>query len=141
MRALVNQWRTNSEIINTANATIFLTPAKDTHAEVTAIFEFVRDNIRYTRDVLNVETICTPLMTITRRVGDCDDKSTLLATLAEAVGYPTRFVIGSFDGTCNYSHVWVQILTDDGWIDADACEENEPLGWAPENISCLYTEH
>lgn len=134
MRALVQEWRTDPAIISQAVSVIYTTPPKDTLSEIDALHAFVRDSIRYTRDVHQVETLCTPLMTLTRRVGDCDDKATLLAALAESVGYPTRFVMGDCEGA-GYSHVWVQLLSDEGWVDADATEA-QPLGWTPE---CLAT--
>lgn len=140
MRGLVNLWRTDPGMISLAVSTIFLQPSKDSASELTAIFEYVRDHIRYTRDVLDVETLNTPPMTVARRVGDCDDKATLLATLAESVGYPSRFVMAAFHDSPGFSHVWVQLLDDSGWVDADATEENESLGWCPSGITDLYIE-
>lgn len=77
-------------------------------------------------DVLNVETLATPLVTIERRAGDCDDKATLLATLFEAVGHPTRFVMGDYEGR-GWDHVFLQVNLNGEWIDADPCMEG-PLG-------------
>lgn len=129
MRALVREWRTSPAMISAAVQLVYLHPPKDSHAEIGALFEFVRDSVRYVRDVHEVETLATPLITWQRKAGDCDDKATLLATLAESIGYPTRFALAAFDGG-DYSHVWVQIMADDGWIDADPTE-HQPLGWSP----------
>ncbi|MGV0999692.1 MAG: transglutaminase-like domain-containing protein [Fluviibacter sp.] len=135
----MNQYKTDQGILSAAIAIIFLQPEKDGFAEVNAVFEFVRDSIRYTQDVLNVETICSPWATLQRRVGDCDDKSTLLATLAECVGYPTRFVVAGYFGSKDFEHVYCQIFLNGEWVDADATER-EPLGYAPPVPSALYIE-
>jgi transglutaminase-like putative cysteine protease len=99
----------------------------------------VRDSIRYTRDVFGVETICNPLLTIQRKVGDCDDKTTLFATLAECVGYPTRFVMAGYWGSKDYEHVYCQVFANGEWLDADTTEK-QMLGYSPPNPSILYTE-
>jgi transglutaminase-like putative cysteine protease len=108
---------------------LYLVPQKFDIAECEAIFDFVRDQIRYTKDVNGVETLSTPAITLATRQGDCDDKSTLLCALFEAVGYPTRFVIASYV-TGQFEHVYVQVAVDGDWINADATE-NYPFGWCP----------
>lgn len=139
MRAMVQDWRVSPDMISQAISVIFHTGEKDEIGEVDALFCFVRDAIRYTRDVHQVETLASPVMTLDRRVGDCDDKSTLFATLCEAVGYPTRFVMAGYHGARDFEHVYVQVYTNRGWIDADTTE-SEPLGFAPANPSAYYVE-
>jgi hypothetical protein len=129
MRGLVNQFRTNLDIRQTATATIFLTPEKNQLAEAHALFELVQHGIRYTRDINGVETISTPLMTLHGRIGDCDDQVVLLATLLEAVGYPTRFVVAGYNVPGQLEHVYLQVLLDGQWIDMDPTEQH-PMGWA-----------
>ena len=129
MRALVNQYRTDLDIRQTATATIFLTPEKNQLAEAQALFDLVQHGIRYTRDINGVETISTPLMTLQGRIGDCDDQVVLLATLLEAVGYPTRFVVAGYNVPGQLEHVYLQVLLDGQWIDMDPTEQH-PMGWA-----------
>ena len=129
MRGLVNQFRTNLDIRQTATATIFLTPEKNQLAEANALFDLVRDGIRYTRDINGVETISTPLMTLQGRLGDCDDQVVLLATLLESVGYPTRFVVAGYNYSGELEHVYLQALLDGCWVDMDPTEHH-PMGWA-----------
>ena len=57
-----------------------------------AIFRFVKENMEYVNDPLAYEYIKSPKETLKVRVGDCDDGSTLLANLLQAVGIRTRFV-------------------------------------------------
>jgi transglutaminase-like putative cysteine protease len=129
MRQLVNQYRTDLTIRQTATATIVLTPEKNQLAEAEALFELVRDGIRYTRDVHGVETISTPVITLQGRLGDCDDQVVLLASLLESVGYPTRFVVAGYNYPGELEHVYLQALLDGCWIDMDPTEQH-PMGWA-----------
>lgn len=130
MRAMVAQARTDPSIIQAAVSAVFLAPQKDEYAEAAAVFEFVRDHVRYVRDVLAIETLTDPRMTLQRMVGDCDDQVTLLAALLESVGYPTRFVVAGYSDDRNFEHVYLQTLVNGEWIDADPTEPN-PFGWAP----------
>lgn len=131
MRELVDAWKTAPAILQAARTIVYLTPQKDHRSEIIAIYQYVRDSIRYVRDVNGVETLATPLITMTTRQGDCDDKSVLFATLAEAIGFPTRFVVGAFASPeSGFDHVWSEVLVDDEWVAAD-CTEEEHFGWQP----------
>ena len=139
MRGLVTAGRCHPAVLNAARTAIFLAPPKDDLAEVTALFESVRDHIRYTRDVLNTETVSTPEKTLQARAGDCDDQVVLLCAMCEAVGYPTRFVIAGNSPTCEYEHVYCQVFAAGQWIDCDPTEAN-PIGWAPPNPTIIAYE-
>jgi len=105
---------------------------KDWTEEVNRIFEFVRDKIRYVRDVRGVETLQTPEKTLEFGQGDCDDKSTLLASLLESIGHPTRFVAIGFKPD-HYAHVYVETKIGANWI---GLETTEPvsMGWSPKGV-------
>src|SRR5262245_34897577 len=73
-------------------------PARDTRGEIGALFFFVRDAVRFTRDVWDVETLQGADYTLRTLAGDCDDKAVLLAALLRAVGSPAELhfkVIGT----------------------------------------------
>jgi transglutaminase-like putative cysteine protease len=98
---------------------------KDYPGEVRDLHRFVRDNIRYVKDIHGVETLQMPEKTLEFEQGDCDDKSMLLASLLESVGHPTRFVaVGFTPGT--FAHVYVETRIGDKWY---PMETTEP--WAP----------
>lgn len=139
MRQLINEYKKQVEIIDTAIQVVFLVPEKDEMSEIDALFNFVRDNIRYTRDVHGVETLANPAITLQRKVGDCDDKTTLFATLAEAIGYPTQLVMAGYYGSRDFEHVYCRVLTSQGWLDADTTEKF-PLGFAPPGASVFFAE-
>jgi len=110
---------------------------KNWHNEIKILHRFVRDRIRYVKDIKGVETIQTPDKTLEFGYGDCDDKSTLLATLLEVIGHPARFVAVGFQPN-NYSHVYVETLLGNKWIALETTE-NVSAGWHPKNIKAKIT--
>lgn len=107
--------------------------------EVERIHAFVRDEIRYIKDIKGIETIQTPIQTLRLRSGDCDDKSSLAASLLESIGHPTRFVAVGFtpDSLC---HVFVQTKIGKEWISVE-CTENVKLGWRPPKIKKVMLQN
>lgn len=112
--------------------------AKDWGAQVYALFEYVRDDIRYIHDTWQIETVHTPEQVMDLGQGDCDDKSILLAALLESIGHPARFMAVGFKPG-SLSHVYVQTRmgrTKAGphWVSLDATESHAPVGWEPPGI-------
>jgi transglutaminase-like putative cysteine protease len=130
MRAMVVDYKVDPAIITTARSVIFLTPPKAQASEVSALLRFVQSHVRYVQDVHGIETLSTPDKTLQARSGDCDDQVTLLATLLEAVGYPTRFVVAAYHTPGLFEHVYLQAFAQGQWIDLDPTESYD-LGWAP----------
>jgi hypothetical protein len=103
---------------------------KDYSCEVRKLHAFVRDNIRYTLDIHNVETIQSAAKTLEFGAGDCDDKSILLASMLGAIGHPTRYVAIGFEPNV-YSHVYVETKIGANWIPLETTEPVE-AGWEPD---------
>lgn len=76
--------------------------------ELRRVFEYVRDAVRYVKDVRGIDTLQTPTATLDRLQGDCDDKTLLLAALLESIGYPTRFVVSATRPGQSYNHVYLE---------------------------------
>ena len=139
MRALVKQYRVDLNMRQIATSALFPVPARDRLSEANAIYCRVRDWIRYTPDIFEVETLSSPDKTWQGRIGDCDDIATLLATLFETVGFATRFIVAGYSASRAPEHVYLQVLVDGDWINADASEQ-QPFGWMPPNPTCLFLE-
>lgn len=133
MAALVRAYRTHPQIRTLAETIIVGVPEKDSLAEATAIHQWVRDNIRYTADVNNVETLKDPLVLLQSRFGDCDDKTVLAATLLESIGLHTRLVAVALHGG-DYSHVFPDVEIDGIYYPVETTE-NVSFGWFPEGIT------
>ena len=104
--------------------------------EISALHSFVRDSIQYRKDPVGLELVQTPEATLTLAAGDCDDKSTLLASLLLATGHPCRFVAVGFNGA-GFSHVLVEAKSGDKWIPAETIIQ-KPLGWFPPGVTSRY---
>lgn len=121
MKSIVNRFKTNIKMREFAQRIIDGVEQKNWLGEAEAIQNWVRDNVRYTRDVSGVETIATPDHTLYTRHGDCDDQSILVATMLESVGHPTRFAaVGTRPGIL--SHVYTEVKIDGEWLPVETTE-------------------
>lgn len=132
MKVLANRGKTNGDIISKGNELLMYVPPKQWFQQVKALWTFVKNDIRYTRDVKEVETLYYPEQTLAQRYGDCDDKSVLLASLLLATGHPVRFVAVGFKPD-DYSHVFPETLIGKIWVPLETTEPVD-IGWSPPNV-------
>lgn len=108
MAALVRQGRQSMAVRSMALQLVRQLRQKDYAGEVRAVHEFVRDRVRYVRDVRTVETLHTADHLLQSRQGDCDDKAILAASLLESIGHRTRLVaVGP--SRHRFVHVYAQV--------------------------------
>lgn len=101
---------------------------KDMAGEVSALFRYVRDHIRYVRDPAGVELVYDPANLLRIGAGDCDDKVVLLAALLESVGYQTEFeTLATRPGP--FHHVIVRVKVGGRSVPLDPTVERAPPGW------------
>lgn len=112
---------------------------KDRMGEIRAVFNFVRDRIRYIRDINGVETLHEAPQILRQASGDCDDKCILIASMLESIGYPTRFVAVGFQPN-QYSHVFVEARPYGDWIALETTNP-VPMGWKPPNVRSRMVVH
>lgn len=74
--------------------------------ELSAIHSWVQNRIRYTKDPVDVEYIQTPAQTVLSGVGDCDDFTVLLGSLAESIGHPVDIKVVSRSAGREFHHVY-----------------------------------
>lgn len=124
--------------------------AKDKVGEVLALFEWVRRNVRYTRDIYRVELLHTARRMLELKAGDCDDMTILLGAMLLSTGHPVRLALVGFNPNKPhiYTHIYPEVHVRGRWVAIDATVDR-PMGWAPparwkrtcdipmEDISCL----
>jgi transglutaminase-like putative cysteine protease len=107
--------------------------AHDTIAELQALFQFVRDHVRFTNDILGVETLQGAAYTLRTRAGDCDDRAVLLVALAHSIGIPADFafkvVALKSSNPHAFSHVFVVANVKGKRIALDPTYQVNPMGW------------
>ena len=133
MRSIVRAWKTEPEMRRMAGLITARCPNKDWVCEVRSVQEWVRQNIRFTSDIAEVETLQTPELTLAQRMGDCDDHSILVATLLQAIGHPARFVAVDLTGG-GYSHVFTETPIGPYWHSVETTEPDYDLGDQPAGI-------
>ena len=130
----------------TAQSLVQNCPEKDYQCEASCLQTFVRDRIRYTRDMRTAETLQYPDKTLSLKSGDCDDKALLFCCLAECIGFDTRFCAIGVNGE-EFSHVSGQCLIPGiGWTNAETIPIDDQgtkveLGWFPPDCTCLMLAH
>jgi transglutaminase-like putative cysteine protease len=105
---------------------------KDRFGEVSALFDWVRRNIRYTRDIFRVELLHSARRMLELQAGDCDDMTILLGAMLISTGYPVRLVLAGFQPHKPhvYSHIYPEVNVVGQWIPIDGTMQR-PIGWAP----------
>lgn len=96
----------------------------DSQGELAALFDFVRDQIRYRADPWDTERVQDPCQTLLLASGDCDDKCVLLSALVASLGYLPRFVVQSQDGQF-FDHVYVEVERSGQWIALDPTADGQ----------------
>lgn len=134
MAQLVRTGKTDVAVRDLAQQIVQSLPSKDYLGEVETIWQWVRNNIRYVRDVQGVETVATPGRTLQSRSGDCDDQSVLIGALLSSIGHKIRFAALAFSPH-RYSHVFAETMIGRGgarrWIALETTE-NKAFGWYPQ---------
>jgi transglutaminase-like putative cysteine protease len=132
MRAMTRNGRKHPVVRLAAQSLVADLPAKDLGLEVRRIHAFVRDDIRYVRDIRGVETVHAPEVTLRLGSGDCDDKAVLAAALLESIGHRTRFMAVGF-GPGQLSHVMPEVQLGPHWVPLEVTEPVPP-GWFPPGV-------
>jgi len=106
---------------------------RDWLGEVAAIFEFVRQNVRYTLDVHGLDTYQRARRTLQLGIGDCDDQVILLGAMLQSIGYPIALkVIESVDSDHGWNHIYLLVgvppSAPQRWIPLDPTV-SQPMGW------------
>lgn len=93
LRGMVDQYRATHLVRSRARDIAFRQrgcPVKDQVCQALAIAGWVQDTITYVAEM--PETFQTPTTTVSEGYGDCDDFSTLIASMCESIGIATELV-------------------------------------------------
>ncbi len=87
----------------------------DYAGEVLAIYYWVCQNIRYMRDIHDVEFVKEPRQIVATKSGDCDDIATLLAAMCMTCGNTCEFLLASYSPSQTMpTHVFLRVNTPSG---------------------------
>lgn len=132
-RLLIDAKRNDPRIRTIASDIVRNVPGKNWRGEICAIYDWVKEQIRYQLDPFEQELVQTPYQTMVRGYGDCDDQALLTASLLDSLGHPTRFkAVGFAPGVL--SHVYTETECGGEWLALDTTEPHY-VGWEPPGIS------
>lgn len=136
MRQLIDEALSDAGFVRKAVDIVRTVAAYDDFGEAHAIFAWVRQNIRFTKDPVTKEKLYPPTELLKIRAGDCDDISMLIAAFGMALGYAARLItIGaSQQNPGEFSHVYVELEVPPGsgnWVPMDAARIDSEFGLAP----------
>lgn len=128
MVKFVLQYRANPVVRVLAQSVVRDCANRDALCQVRAIHAFVRDHIKYVRDVRDVETIQTPDYTLRMGSGDCDDQAVLTVSALESLGFQGRFMAQAIRGG-GFSHVSGQVMLGTRWVNLETIIPTLPEAW------------
>ena len=101
-------------------------PARDEVALARAVRRFATQRVKFFREY--PERFVSPLRTIVWGIGDCDDKSILIASMLRGFRIPVRlkFLRLTLPNKTRVGHVYPQALLDGQWV---ALESVRPYPW------------
>jgi transglutaminase-like putative cysteine protease len=116
-------------------------PPRQTAADVATarnLFRNLRKNVRYTSDIMGVDTYQKPGHTLALGTADCDDYSSLTCASLLSVGIPCRYKVIRTKGAQEWNHIYAQAgfprANPTQWISMDS-SVSMPFGWeAPKRM-------
>jgi Transglutaminase-like superfamily len=120
-----------ADIIKSAGVRAF-----DWTGEARAVYNWVRANIRFTRDVRGKETLHAAREIIRLGIGDCDDFTILICALMSTVGAKCSIITISSDPRIpeTFSHVYPEVSINGRWVTMDAARRDPAFGKAPDRF-------
>jgi transglutaminase-like putative cysteine protease len=101
-------------------------------ARVRAIYDYIIDELTYSRDDPNICGIGNSLLTLQYKKGICTDYHSLFISLVRSLGIPAKFEIGfripqePLEGRLNGYHCWAKFyIKDKGWVPVDISEADK----------------
>lgn len=140
MKKIITESSKNTYVREWAKKIVSRVEVNNKKAEAQAIFNFVRDNIRYTKDPLGFEYLQTPPVLLEdirlyqegrgdRPVGDCDDDTLLSLSLLKSIGFQVAIKVVSFAPDKRYGHVYGLVKIGYEWVPFDCVRPDQEMGW------------
>jgi len=112
---------------------------------IAAIYDWVRDNVRYTPDPILIELLTSPVRMVNDYLQgkplaeDCDGIAILITALCRSIGIQSSVVLLDTKGE-GLDHAISQVHSDIGWVSVDASDSIHPLGWSISYYNSYYNK-
>lgn len=104
-------------------------PARDKKEQALSLARWVRDNIYYVHEM--PERFQLPTETLRLKAGDCDDATTLLGSMLEAIGIPSLLVCMEINGSWSHIFPAAWIAATGRWLHLDTTAKSGDLASNP----------
>src|SRR5271155_2837022 len=136
MRHLIDEALADQNFVNLAVRIVKTVPAYHDLGEAEELYNWVKQNICFTKDPVTKEKLYSPQDLLKIRAGDCDDISMLLGAFLLALGYPARLITLAANPSqpTEFSHVYIEAEVPPGsgqWLPMDAARADAQFGVAP----------
>lgn len=146
MKDIITQSSKNPYIREWAKDILSNVGVNDKYREAEAIFRFVQQNVRYTKDPMGWEYIQTPPVLLedirlykeskgNRPNGDCDDMTVLSLSLLKSVGFPVAIKVVSYNPERRFGHVYGLVNILEQWVPFDTVRPDKYMGWEASGIT------
>ena len=146
MKEIIQVSSRNPYIREWAKKIIARVGVNDKKGEASAVFNFVRDNVRYTKDPLGFEYLQTPPTLLEdirlmnegkgeRPAGDCDDMTLLSLSLLKSIGFQVAIKVVSFSNNGQYGHVYGLVQIGYDWVPFDCVRPDSYMGWEAKGLT------
>lgn len=123
IRQLIEQGKRDEAIRAQAAELVQDIPEGDWQGEIQAIIDFIKDEVRYTRDPYMIESVSDAKDTLELGYGDCDDYTVLAGSMLEAIGHPVRLKVV---GRNQLSHIFPEaFVKGKGWQPVDCARPRD----------------
>ena len=143
IKKIANEYKTDPQIRYLTVRIVSQCPSHNYLAELKCVFEWVRDNVRYVRDIESCETLQIPQITLPREyspvlgvgAGDCDDHSLLLATMLKSIGFRDIYarIVTFRPSDKEWKHIYLIVKHNGQTYSLDAICKDKPF-----NYECKY---
>ena len=103
---LVVKYSAHPQIRELAAKLVRNCPDYNSRCELERIYNFVKNNIRYTEDVAYIDSYHSPLKILELGIADCDDFTILIDSLLAAIGWTVGARIISTEKNKPYHHIY-----------------------------------
>ena len=141
MRDIIIKSTQNQYVRKWAEKMLDRVPDHNEYQEVSAVYQYLANNIRYTKDPHGFEYIKTPPVSLQQMdIGelpnlDCDDMTVLSLSLLKSIGYPVALRLASFNRDKKFRHVYGLVFVKQyGWVPFDLVKK-KGLGWEAPHIT------
>ena len=143
MQQIIRESAKNIDVRNTAANIISACAPKDYFCEANSIYNWVKDNSRYTRDIEGTELIFSPLVALDEIAngniffGDCDDLTVLALSLLKSVGFRTALRTASYIPSRQFHHVYGLVMIKGVWTPIEMIKKEAPIGWEAPSATAI----